>query len=123
VQWLHVDLGTLYVVHECAVQFMIVSFHALNGMSVNHVYLDGTVISLASYSVTPIIICLFVFLLRLLSLFAMSSTDAIVFRCFNPLCGSRKSMFDTAKALSIHFSRSSSCAQFDQVQHNRKVNY
>ncbi len=37
---------------------MIVSFHALNGMSVNHVYLDGTVISLASYSVTHIFICL-----------------------------------------------------------------
>ena len=29
-------------------------------------------------------------------------------------------MFDTAKALSIHFSRSSSCAQFDQVQQKRK---
>jgi hypothetical protein len=26
----------------------------------------------------------------------------------------------TAKALSIHFSRSSSCAQFDQVQQKRK---
>jgi hypothetical protein len=29
-------------------------------------------------------------------------------------------MFDTAKALSIHFSRSSSFAQFDQVQQRRK---
>ncbi len=29
-------------------------------------------------------------------------------------------MFDTAKALSIHFSQSSSCAQFDQVQQKRK---
>jgi hypothetical protein len=36
----------------------IVSFHALNGKSVNHVYLCGTVISLASYSVTHIFICL-----------------------------------------------------------------
>ena len=51
----------------------------------------------------------------------MFSTDGIVFRCFKPLCGSRKSMFDTAKkALSIDFAQSSSCAQFDQVQKKRK---
>ena len=53
------DLCTLYVVHKCAAQFIIVSFHAFNGMSVYHVYLCGTVISLAcSYSVTHIFICL-----------------------------------------------------------------
>ena len=52
------DLCTLYVVHKCTVQFMIVSVHAFNGMSVNQVYFNGTVMSLASYSVTHIFICL-----------------------------------------------------------------
>jgi hypothetical protein len=36
------DLCTLYAVHKCAVQFIIVFFLALHGLSVNHVYVCGT---------------------------------------------------------------------------------
>ncbi len=50
---------------------------------------------------------------------AILSTDGIVFRYLNPLCGSCNSMFDPAKALFIHFAGLSICTQFDQVQQKR----
>ena len=49
----------------------------------------------------------------------------IGFRCFNPCCGGRKSMYDSDRALSLHLARSPACEQFanqrDLKRNARKV--
>jgi hypothetical protein len=49
----------------------------------------------------------------------------IGFCCYNPCCGGRKRMFETARALSLHLARSPACEQFanerDQKQNARKL--
>ncbi len=49
----------------------------------------------------------------------------IGFCCYNPCCGGRKRMFETARALSLHLARSPACEQFanerDQKRNARKL--
>jgi len=49
----------------------------------------------------------------------------IGFCCYNPCCGGRKRMFETARALSLHLARSPACEQFanerDRKRNARKL--
>jgi hypothetical protein len=43
--------------------------------------------------------------------------------CYNPCCGGRKRMFETARALSLHLAQSPACKQRDRNRNKSKNHY